>query len=405
MGEHFRSLGFHPSISRRRMSKVKNLEAFVLTIPRDEPYLGGQHPGEGANEKGYFVRQQNRTVYPIMDRTVVLRLETESGVVGWGETYGLVAPQAVLALVNDFMVDFVVGRDVFDASVVHEDLYSMMRFRGYNGGYYLDALAAIDIAMWDAAGRCANLPISKLLGGRRRTEIPAYISGLPKPTLTERAEFAQSWQQKGFNRFKFAAPMAVDSLAEEVAGLRSVLGPSAQIASDMHWNRSAGQAISEITEMEPHGLWFAEAPVATEDLNGLAEIARKVKTPIAVGEEWRTVYDAQARINARAVHIIQPEMGHTGITQFMRMGLAAQAANLRIIPHATIGSGIFLAASLQASAALEGIVCHEFQHSIFCRNTGLITEGIEVENGEYRLADKPGLGIEPTEELIAQLSR
>jgi galactonate dehydratase len=124
-----------------------------------------------------------------------------------------------------------------------------------------------------------------------------------------------------------------------------------------------------------------------------------------VGEEWRTVYDAQARINARAVHIIQPEMGHTGITQFMRMGLAAQAANLRIIPHATIGSGIFLAASLQASAALEGIVCHEFQHSIFCRNTGLITEGIEVENGEYRLADKPGLGIEPTEELIAQLSR
>lgn len=387
------------------MSKVAKLEAFVLTIPRDEPYLGGQHPGEGANDKGYFVRQRNRTVYPIMDRSVIVRLETESGVVGWGETYGLVAPGAVLALIDDFMADFVVGRDAFDASVIHEDLYAMMRFRGYNGGYYLDALAAIDIALWDAAARCANLPIAKLLGGRRRSDIPAYISGLPKPTLQERGQFAAEWQAKGFNSFKFAAPMAVDDLAEEMAGLRAALGPNAKIAADMHWNRSAGEAVSEITAMEPHGLWFAEAPVATEDINGLAEIASKVKTPIAVGEEWRTVFDAQARIDRRAVHIVQPEMGHTGITQFMRMGLAAQAQNLRIIPHATIGSGIFLAASLQASSALEGIVAHEFQHSIFKPENGLISEGIVVESGAYNLPDTPGLGIEPTEKLISMLAK
>ncbi|MEJ6601734.1 MAG: mandelate racemase/muconate lactonizing enzyme family protein [Opitutaceae bacterium] len=387
------------------MSKVKKVEAFVLTVPRDEPYLGGQHNDEGANERGYFVRQRNRTVYPIMDRSVVVRLETESGVIGWGETYGLVAPRAVLALINDFMCDFVVGRDAFDAAVIHEDLYNMMRFRGYGGGYYMDALAAIDIALWDAAGRCANLPVAKLLGGRRRDRIPAYVSGLPKPTLTERAEFAAEWQGKGFNSFKFAAPMAEKSLAAEISGLREVLGSEARIAADMHWTCTSAEAVSQIKEMEPHGLWFAEAPVATEDVAGLADVARGVQTPIGVGEEWRTVYDAQARINARAVHIIQPEMGHTGITEFMRMGLAAQAAHLRIIPHATIGSGIFLAASLQASSALECVEAHEFQHSIFCRNTGLITEGIECKNGEYILADKPGIGVEPTEEMISKLER
>ena len=385
------------------MSKVKKIEAFVLTVPRDMPYLGGQHSGEVANERGYFVRQRNRTVYPIMDRSVVVRLETESGVIGWGETYGLVAPRAVLALINDFMCDFVVGRDAFDAAVIHEDLYNMMRFRGYGGGYYMDALAAIDIALWDAAGRCANLPVAKLLGGRRRDRIPAYVSGLPKPTLTERAEFAAEWQGKGFNSFKFAAPMAEKSLAAEISGLREVLGSEARIAADMHWTCTSAEAVSQIKEMEPHGLWFAEAPVATEDVAGLADVARGVQTPIGVGEEWRTVYDAQARINARAVHIIQPEMGHTGITEFMRMGLAAQAAHLRIIPHATIGSGIFLAASLQASSALECVEAHEFQHSIFCRNTGLITDGIECENGEYILADKPGIGVEPTEEMISKL--
>lgn len=171
----------------------------------------------------------------------------------------------------------------------------------------------------------------------------------------------------------------------------------------MHWTCTSAEAVSQIKEMEPHGLWFAEAPVATEDVAGLADVARGVQTPIGVGEEWRTVYDAQARINARAVHIIQPEMGHTGITEFMRMGLVAQASHLRIIPHATIGSGIFLAASLQASSALECVEAHEFQHSIFCRNTGLITDGIECENGEYILADKPGIGVEPTEEMISKL--
>ena len=387
------------------MSKVAKIEAFILTIPRDEPYLGGQHSGEVANAKGYFVRKRNRTVYPIMDRSIIVRVETESGIVGWGETYGLVAPRAVLELINEFIADFVIGRDVFDAAVVHEDLYNMTRMRGYNSGYYLDALAGIDIALWDAAGHCAKLPVAKLMGGRRRNEIPAYVSGLPKPTLQERAEFAQSWFERGFDSFKFAAPMAEESLAAEMQGLRSVLGPKARIAADMHWTCTSAEAISQITEMEPHGLWFAEAPIATEDIRGLADVARAVKTPIAVGEEWRTVYDAQARLDARAVHIVQPEMGHTGITEFMRIGLAAQAQHARILPHATIGSGIFLAASLQVSSALESVIGHEFQHSIFVRNKGLITEGIECENGAYRISDAPGIGVRPTELLISQLER
>ncbi len=387
------------------MNKIKKVEAFTLTIPRDKPYLGDAKKGEEANEKGYFVRSGNKTVYATVDRTVIVRIETDSGIVGWGETYGLIAPEATMALINDFMADFVEGRDPFDVSVIYEDIYNMMRFRKYSGGYYHDALAAIDIALWDISGKMAGLPIAKLLGGQRRKEIPAYVSGLPESTLEKRVELAVSWKDKGFNSFKFATPQAGEDLSKEMETLRNALGVSTKIACDMHWNQTSAEAIAKIIQMEPYNLWFAEAPTATEDIKGLSHIARTVKTPIAVGEEWRTVYDAEARINAEAVHIVQPEMGHVGITQFMRIGLAAQFQNLSIIPHATIGSGIFLAASLQASSALEGIKSHEYQHTIFDRNQHLITEGIEVKKGMYNITDKPGLGIEPTPYTISQLKK
>lgn len=385
------------------MSRVKNLKAFTLTLQRDVPYLGARRSGEETNERGYFVRKGNGAVYPVVDRSVLVRLETDSGIVGWGETYGLVAPKATTTLIDDFLADFVIGRDPFDASVIHEDLYNMMRVRGYTGGFYLDAMAAIDIALWDAAGRLAGLPIAKLLGGHRHEKIQAYVSGLPKPTLGERVEFAREWQQKGFDNFKFAAPMADEGLEAEVEALREGLGPDARIAADMHWAHSAAEAVGEIFAMEKHGLWFAEAPVATENIQGLAQVRAAVKTPIGAGEEWRTVYDAQARYDAQAIDIVQPEMGHTGITQFMRIAQTAQAKHLRILPHATIGAGIFLAASLQASSVLEGVVGHEFQHSVINRYKGFVTEGMECSSGYYRLSDGPGLGVEPTDKLIEEL--
>ncbi len=387
------------------MNRVVKLEPFILTVPRDEPYLGALREGEEPNAKGYFVRKGNKTVYPTVDRSVLVRVETDTGIVGWGETYGIVAPRATTAIIEDLLADFVVGRDPLQPSEIHDDLYNLMRVRGYTGGFYLDALAAIDIALWDAAGRLQEKPVCELLGGRIHETLPGYVSGLPKPTLAERVAFAQEWQARGFDSFKFAAPVADDGIVAEISELRKALGPDARIAADMHWAHTPDEAIAAILEMEPHGLWFAEAPIATEDVQGLARVCKGVSSPVGAGEEWRTIFEAQLRFNAQAVNIVQPEMGHTGITQFTRIARAAHALGIRVIPHATIGSGIFLAASLQATLALEGVDGHEFQHSIFLRNQGLITDGLECSNGEYRVSDSVGIGVEPTDKLVSQLER
>ena len=136
----------------------------------------------------------------------------------------------------------------------------------------------------------------------------------------------------------------------------------------------------------------------------MAIVAENSGQPIAVGEDWRTIFDARLRIDRNACHIVQPEMGHTGITQFMRIGRHALTHQLEIIPHATIGSGIFLAASLQASAALGGVTSHEFQHSIFEPFRSFMATPLSCGDGEYAVPHLPGIGVSPSEEMLKHMT-
>lgn len=383
--------------------RVKSVEAFSLTQPRQTPYLGELQAGEEPNSKGYFVRRGNGTVYPVFDRSVLVRIETEGAVVGWGETYGLVAPGAVGAIIEDLLADFTIGRNPETPSEIYDDLYDLARVRGYTGGFYVDALAAIDIALWDIAARLEGISVTRLLGGAVHERIPAYVSGLPGETMHARTALANAWQSRGFEAFKFASIAADDGSAAEIEALRATLGPRPRIAADMHWARTAETAIAEIEAMAEHGLWFAEAPVFPEDIGGLETVCRNSDVPIAVGEEWRTHHDMLHRVDRCGIAIVQPEAGHKGITNFIRIAQLAERHGLEMMPHATIGSGIFLAASLQASAALKQVTYHEFQHSVFDASQSLISGNLDCAEGYYTPPGGPGLGVEPSGRALSLL--
>ncbi|MEM9417525.1 MAG: mandelate racemase/muconate lactonizing enzyme family protein [Planctomycetota bacterium] len=387
---------------------VASVEVFTLTRQPDQPYLGSDEFDAPPNAQGYIVRSANRTVYPTFQRSVLVRCTTQQGIVGWGETYGIVAPGAVGAIINDLLADFTIGRDPSGSggpSAIYDDLYDLMRVRGYSGGFYVDALAAIDIALWDLAGKQAGCSVAELLSETPRSEIPAYVSGLPRTTLQERGELAAEWQGKGFDAFKFALPAADQGVAKELEYLRELLGPDTRIACDLQWNHTAEQAIELIRAMEPYGLWFAEAPVLTEDIDGLAAVAKAIDTPVAVGEEWRTDHDLRQRLGRCPIAIVQPEMGHTGITNFLRLGRLAAEHDLVMLPHATIGAGIFLAASLHATAALDAVAGHEFQHTVFLSNREMIDSDMACDHGYYRLPTGLGLGVTPSKAALDLLRR
>ena len=178
---------------------VASIETFIVSLPRDVPYLGPLGTGETANAKGYFVRKGNRTVYPTTDMSVLVKATASDGTIGWGETYGIAAPQAVVALIDDLLAPFVIGCDPREAATIWQDLYDMQRVRGASGGYYGDALAGIDIALCDLACRIENVPLSKWLDGGPVDRIPAYVSGLPKATLDERIELARRFVDDGYS--------------------------------------------------------------------------------------------------------------------------------------------------------------------------------------------------------------
>ena len=379
--------------------RITAVETFIISLPRDVPYLGPLGPGETINERGYFVRRGNRSIYPATDMSVIVKVTAADGTVGWGETYGIIAPHAVTAIIDDVLGPMIIGRDPRDVVVIQEDLYDLMRVRGFGGGYYVDAIAGVDIALWDLCGKLAGLPLSKLLGGQRMDRIPAYVSGLPRPTLEDRVALAREWVGKGFNAIKYAAAVSYEGIVAEMRALREALGPDVKLMVDLHWKFTAAEAVQLIGELAPYRPYFAEAPCATEDIEGLALVAAGTSVPIAAGEEWRTIYEALPRFERRSVSVIQPEMGHTGVTQFLAISRLAVAFHARVIPHASIGVGIFQAASLHAAATLPNVPYHEYQHSIFDKNLRYLTTNMSCAAGFYQVPDGPGLGVEPKPEL------
>jgi galactonate dehydratase len=381
------------------MPSVRSVEAFAVSLPREVPYLGPLGPGESVNAKGYIVRKGNRTIYPSSDMSVIVRAETADGVAGWGETYGIVAPGAVLAILRDVMVPIVEGRDPRDARAIYDELYDLMRVRGASGGYYGDALAAIDIALWDLTAKEAGVPLSAAIGGARVDRIPAYVSGLPKGMLDERVALAREWQRRGFHGLKYAAVVSHEGVVDEMRALREALGPDIDLMVDLHWKYTAREALELAVDLAAFDPWFVEAPCAPEDIEGLAEVAVQAPVPVAAGEEWRNVHEARMRIRRAPLAFVQPEMGHTGVSQFLAIAQLADEHRARVVPHATIGVGIFMAASLQASSTLPHCPYHEYQHSVFDRNLEHVDTAMRCEAGYYTLPAGPGLGAAPRPSL------
>ena len=381
------------------MSLVASVDTFIVTIPRDTPYLGPLAADERVNVRGYVVRRGNGTIYPMFDRSILVRITTDDGTVGWGETYGICAPRATCEIINDLLTPVTIGADPANVQQVWDELYGLMQVRGCSNGFHVDAIAAIDIALWDLYGKREGVPIRDLVGSTVNMTVPGYLSGLPAATLEERVALAVEKYAVGHRAFKFAAAISHEGVVAEMAALRSTLGSEAQIMVDLHWKYTAAEALEVIGALKPYRPFFVEAPVKPEDHAGLARVARESPVPIAAGEEWYTAYEAGNRLALGPMAFVQPEMGHTGITQFRRIAQIAAGHGTAIAPHATIGTGLFLAASLQISATLPHLWKHEWQHSIFGGNLALLDSDMNYVDGAYRLPSAAGLGAAPSARL------
>ena len=381
--------------------RITRVEAIPVRIKREEAYLGAVPAG--AEREAYFLRPPYRALYSAYFETAFVKITTDEGAFGWGEALAPVAPEVAQQIIEQLLAPALIGRSPLDVNVLWNVMYDLMRERGYYGGFMLDAISACDIALWDLCGKLLGQPVYKLLGGAFRDRIPCYVSGLPRPTAAERVELAQTFTDRGFDAFKLAAGHGVRADADSVRALRDALGDEATLLLDAHWVYSLDEAVQlghALTELE---VGFFEAPINPEDIASHAQLSQAVALPVAIGETERTRYQFRPWLMQQAAGILQPDVGRAGISEVFKIAAMAEAFNVKMAPHLSVGLGICIAATIQVAAAIPNLYLLEYQPPVFEIANHLLESPLVCRAGCYEIPSGPGLGVALDEDRLSQL--
>lgn len=387
------------------MVRIADVTTFVLKLPGEQAYLGRLEDGsELAAEQGYVVRAPWRSLYSGRYETMLVRITADDGAVGWGEALAPVGPEIPAAVVDRLLAGWLVGRELAGVRPLWHGLRELMRERGHLGGHQADALAAVDIALWDLYGQVTGLSVAQLLGGAARMHVPAYISGLARSTDPERAALAADWAGKGAQIVKLALGKGI---AADLATFDAVAAaaPSLKIAVDAHWAYRIGEAAELGQELDRRKALFFEAPLAPEDVEGHRELAARLVTPVAVGEALRHRYEFADWLGRRALRLAQPDVARTGISEAMSVVEVCAAHHVPVACHHSVGLGVALAAGIHVSAVSQDSPFFEFQPDTVPVAQRILRTPLDAGPTGFALPTGPGLGIDVDGELVAALAK
>ncbi|MCH1978459.1 mandelate racemase/muconate lactonizing enzyme family protein [Lawsonibacter sp. OA9] len=382
---------------------IEKIEVFPLKIKKEHVYLGNSSGLDSPYD--YYLRPEYRCPYSKNMETVYVKLTTDTGISGWGEALAPVLPDVTGKIVGSLFTPVLLGADPLNIRVLWNELYDLMRDRGYYSGFMVDAITAVDCALWDIVGKVTQMPVYQLLGGAYRMSIPAYISGLPVEGLEEKVKLAQSWKDQGFQAIKLHIGYGMEEDIRIMTALRKALGADYKLMIDAHWNYTVAQAVKLARKLEDLDVEFLECPLNPEDLNGYAELSAAVDIPVALGESDRTHWQYKDILDKKSCDILQPDVGRCGITELMRIAELAELYGRPVAPHLSVGQAGCIAATLHCDAAMYNFYgMQEYQPSIVPVANEFLVRPIVCENGHLRLPDGPGLGIEFDEDKIKYYS-
>lgn len=381
--------------------RIASIDAFPIRLARDFVAVTGTAGSPTLLrplDSDYRWSSAYPALYSVKFETALLRVTTDAGVLGWGEAQAPLAPEVACTIVDRLLKPVLLGNE-FDPSRagierVWEQMYSTMRVRGQTGGFMLDAISAVDLALWDIAGKVAGQPVSRLIaGGGAHRELRAYVSGLGG-TKEERRAAAHRFWELGFRDFK----LFYGDTCEDVFGtfdlLRHEFGDAARVAVDALWRLTPADAASFGAELDRrHALWL-EAPLPPEDPLEHAALARTIRTPLALGESYRTRYELAPFFRERAIGIVQPDLGRCGITEGLRIAAMAAQHGVAVVPHVSVAFGPQVAAALHYAAAISNCDLVEYNPNVLDVANRFLLEPLRLESGCYAVPSKPGLGID-----------
>ena len=379
--------------------KIIDLRIHVLKSPLAEPFAFSQG----------WVHQRSATLVEVL---------TDEGITGWGEAFaqGLEPPEIAATVIDKALRPLVIGADPLATEVLWHRMYHMTRDYGRKGSV-IAGISAVDIALWDIAGKFHEVPVWRLLGGAFRTRVQPYATGFYRISgqgeAQRLAEEAIRHYDAGFKLMKVKLGYGVD---DDIACMheigRAIQGKPIRLMVDTNHAYGRAEALRLGRALAEYDLLWYEEPVVPEDIQGYVEMRRKLTMPIAGGENEHTLYGFREFLGAGAVDIAQPDLGSCGgISAGRHIAALAQAHGVQVNPHVW-GSAIAQAASLQLLAALP--VAHhslyaqepmlEYDRSSHPFRQNLITEPIAQVDGWVNIPDGPGLGVEVDRSIVEKYS-
>lgn len=369
--------------------------------------------GSGLKITGFKVFGVSLT--PNSDRPYVfVKIETNQGLVGWGEATLEGKAAAVMACVNDFR-DFLIGADPMQAEHIWQSMYVHTFYRA--GPVIGSAISGIDQALWDIRGKAMGMPVHQLLGGPfdpRGVRGYYHVDGATRDQLVQ---LRQTAKEQGVTCVKSGIPgyyewierrPKIDRAIKAIQMLRETLGPEIDIAIDFHAKTSPSVASIIVKEVEPLNLLFIEEPCPPENVQAMAKIAKRSTTPIATGERLIAAYGCRELIEMGVVDILQTDINHVGgITALWKVAAAADVSSISMAPHACEGP-IGGLATLHVDAAMPNFLVQEICGQVRPTNTDRIWQewlgfpAMRMVDGRFPLSNKPGLGFELSENSLAK---
>ncbi|MHA6480996.1 galactonate dehydratase [Paenibacillus sp. strain BS8-2] len=354
-------------------------------------------------------------LFIVPPRWLFLKIDTDEGIVGWGEPIVEGRALAVKAAVEE-LSEYLIGKD----PLAIEDHWQAM----YRGGFYrggpvlMSAIAGIDQALWDIKGKFHQAPIYQLMGGacRERMKVYSWIGGDRPSDVGQAALRAQS---QGFTAVKMNATeelqyidsyIKIDQVLERVAAVREAVGPYLGVGIDFHGRVHKPMAKILAKELEVFRPMFLEEPVLAENNEALRDIAAVTHIPIATGERMFSRWDFKKLLADGYVDIIQPDLSHAGgITECKKIASMAEAYDVALAPHCPLGP-IALAACLQVDATCHNAVIQEQSLGIHYNEGNDLLDYIvdssvfEYVDGFVSIPGGPGLGIEINEAHVRKMA-
>ena len=341
----------------------------------------------------------------------LVRVHTDEGLVGIGEADSspylartaieMPSSHAVARGVGEVLV----GQDALQIDRLWQLLFRATSYYG-RSGLALHVISAVDIALWDLAGKAAGLPVSELLGGRRIDTVPVYASEV-MPESPERArELGELSVAAGYGAFKLGwGPLGRD-VGLDVAlieAAREGIGPERDLMIDGGQAYSVKSALRLLQRLEAVDLYWFEEPLAPEDHMGYGRLAESTTVRIAAGEADAGVAAFESLVRDGRVDVLQPDLSRCGgFTVAQRIRELVRGTRTLVVPHC-FSTGVLVAASLQFAAALDEPTYTEYSVADSPFVSEILERPFALEHGKLRVPTGPGLGVDLNDELIERM--